>query len=255
VNARLDQRELSVREKLILCGLFLAKFDVSGLKWLGFESFTEAFNALGYSLGAKPASIKNYRDEFDPLFPNPRHGWHKRETRAYCLKVLVEYTNLDLEEFGGFIKSFSGFSLAAEGGDEAISGDDSDSVFARRLITGVAAERYFELRHTEMPEFAGYSVENTTLMGCGYDFRLRPDRAGDFLAVEVKGLREQTGSLLLTPKEHQVATRLTHRYFLCVVANFREVPMHRIFSNPLAGPLSFERTERVVVQVSWTANL
>jgi hypothetical protein len=36
------------------------------LKELSFESFVEAFNVIGYALGSKPASIKNYRDEFDP---------------------------------------------------------------------------------------------------------------------------------------------------------------------------------------------
>lgn len=56
------------RDKLILCGLFLSKFDTFGLKKLGFSSFTEAFNVLGYALEAKAMNIKNYRDEFDPYF-------------------------------------------------------------------------------------------------------------------------------------------------------------------------------------------
>ena len=57
------------------------------MKKLGFESFTEAFNVIGYAMGSQPASIKNYRDEFDPLFPNRRQGWHKRPIRDYCRKV------------------------------------------------------------------------------------------------------------------------------------------------------------------------
>lgn len=65
---------LTVRRKLILSGLYLSKFDSEGLKSLGFDSFTEAFNVIGYALGSQPASIKNYRDEFDPLFPNRRKG-------------------------------------------------------------------------------------------------------------------------------------------------------------------------------------
>ena len=69
-------QHLSHRDRQILCGLFLSKFDQKALKYLGFEGFTEAFNTLGYSLQAKPASIKNYRDELDPSFPNGRMGWH-----------------------------------------------------------------------------------------------------------------------------------------------------------------------------------
>jgi hypothetical protein len=78
-------------EKLILIGLYLSKYDSVGLKRLGLESFLEAFNVFGYAMGSKPASIKNYRDEFDPLFPNRRKGWHKRETRDYCLRVFKQY--------------------------------------------------------------------------------------------------------------------------------------------------------------------
>jgi hypothetical protein len=42
------------------------------LRNLGFETYSEAYNAMGYALGGKPASIKNYMQEFDPLFPNGR---------------------------------------------------------------------------------------------------------------------------------------------------------------------------------------
>ena len=79
---------------------------MSGLKRLGFRTFAEAYNVIGYALDSKPTSIKNYRDEFDPVFPNSRMGWHKREIRAYCKKVLVEYENLEFELFAGLIESF-----------------------------------------------------------------------------------------------------------------------------------------------------
>jgi hypothetical protein len=69
---------ISARERLILAGLYLSKYDSLALQQLGFESFVEAFNVIGYAMGSRPAAIKNYRDEFDPLFPNRRKGWHKR---------------------------------------------------------------------------------------------------------------------------------------------------------------------------------
>jgi hypothetical protein len=83
--------KLGTRDKSILIGLFLSKFDVEGLSQLGFEGFTEALNTLGLVIGAKPTSLKNYRDEFDPLFPNPRKGWHKRKLRDYCKVFYDEY--------------------------------------------------------------------------------------------------------------------------------------------------------------------
>ena len=243
---------ISQREKLILAGLYLAKYDAAGLKALGFESFIEAFNVIGYGLGARPASIKNYRDEFDPLFPNARKGWHKRPTRDYCLKVFEEYKPLDLDAFTGLVKSFVGFdenawSEVAEKGAEA----DGESQFAKRLITGLAAEHYFETVQPRLSEFKDYKVENTSRLGCGCDFRLRTETQPEFLAIEVKGLKDRSGSLSMTPKEYELAETLRKRFFLFVVKNFRETPFHEIHQDPLAGSLQFTRKERVTVQVSW----
>jgi hypothetical protein len=245
-----------MREQLILAGLYLSKYDSIGLRKLGFGSFVEAFNVIGYAMRARPASIKNYRDEFDPLFPNRRKGWHKRPVRKYCLKVFEDYKDLDLESFTGLIKSFAGYdenvwSQAQEKGEE----DEGESCFAKRLITGLAAEQYFESVQPTVPEFKDYVAENTTRLGCGYDFRLRTETQKEFLAVEVKGLRERMGTLSLTPKEHEVAAELRDRFFLFVVKNFQESPFHEIFPNPLSGRLQFTKIERVTVHVSWLTRI
>lgn len=252
----LNPQRIATREKLILTGLYLSKYDVVGVKALGFESFVEAFNVIGYALGAKPASIKNYRDEFDPLFPNTRKGWHKRPTRDYCLKVFKEYKDLDLETFTSLVKSFTGYDENVWSGvREKEEKPDGESYFAKRLITGLAAEHYFESVQPGLTEFKGYSIENTTRLGCGYDFRLQTGTRKDFLAVEVKGLKDRTGSLLLTPKEHEVANALAGRFYLFVVKNFREVPFHEIYQDPLSGKLQFAKKERVTVQVAWLASV
>jgi hypothetical protein len=252
----LNPQRIAAREKLILAGLYFSKYDSAGLKKLGFGSFLEAFNVIGYALGAKPASVKNYRDEFDPLFPNRRKGWHKRATRDYCLKVFKEYKDLDLEAFSGLVRSFVGYDENAwsevRPGEEI---EDEESSFAKRLITGLAAEHYFESVQPGLPEFNGYVLENTTRLGCGYDFRLRSAAHKDFLAVEVKGLKERTGSLAFTPKEYEVAVALNNRFFLFVVKNFGESPFHEIYQDPIAGDLQFKRKERVIVHVSWLANV
>lgn len=250
----LDPHRISTREKLILAGLFLSKFDKVGLALLGFEGFTEAFNVIGFALGGKPASIKNYRDEFDPLFPNPRAGWHHRAPRAYCARVLKEYESLDIQTFCALIKSFVGYDEKAST-EMPKDGDENESAFARRLITGLAAEHYFESVQTSLPEFNNYVLENTTRLGCGYDFRLKSKTDDPFLAVEVKGLMDKAGGLSLTSKEHNVAETLTDRFYLFVVKNFCEVPFHEVYRNPLAGSLFFEKKKRVTVQISWVASV
>jgi hypothetical protein len=247
---------IATREKLILAGLYLSKYDSLGLRKLGFESFTEAFNVIGYAMGSQPGSIKNYRDEFDPLFPNRRKGWHKRPTRGYCLKVFEKYGGLDLDSFTGLVKSFVGRDenpqTDTQVGEEEES-EEGESCFAKRLITGLAAEQYFVSVQPSLPEFEDYAVEDTTRLGCGYDFRLRTAADEDFLGVEVKGLRERTGNLSLTPREHAAAAALRDRFFLFVVKNFHESPFHEIHRNPLSGGLQFRKIERVMVHVSWLA--
>lgn len=248
----LDPGQIPNREKLILTGIFLSKFGSLGLKKLGFRTYAEVYNVVGYALGSRPSSIKNYRDEFDPIFPNSRKGWHKREIREYCKKVLDKYKKLDLESFVGLIKSFVGYD--ENDWSTVQTTDDHEkrsSGFAKRLITGLAAERYFESVHSTLPEFQGLAIENTTQLGCGYDFRLSKERSKDFLAIEVKGIRERAGSILLTPREYEVATELQDRFYLFVVKNFQKEPYHELFLNPTAGKLQFTRTERVLVQVSW----
>ncbi len=248
----LDPQRIPTREKLILTGLYLSKYDTAGVKKLGFNSFLEAFNVIGYALGQKPASIKNYRDEFDPFFPNKREGWHKRPTREYCLEVFEDYKGLDFATFTSLVKSFAGYDENAWSEVEARpKKGDGESQFAKRLVTGLAAERYFESVRCTLPDFKGCSIENTTQLGCGYDFRLSPAAPGDFLAVEVKGLMDQTGGISLTPKEYGVASILASRFFLFVVKNFRESPFHAIYQNPLATALKFRKKERVTVHVSW----
>ena len=251
-----NPERITNREKLILAGMYLSKFDSTGLEWLGFQSFAEAYNVIGYALGSQPASIKNYRDEFDPLFPNHRKGWHKRPIRDNRLKVFEEYKSLAPELFSGLIKSFMGYdeNISSEV-QETEERDEGPSGFAKRLITGLAAEQYFESVQPKLPEFHGYALENTTRLGCGYDFRLTTSNENDFLAIEVKGLREQTGSISLTPREHEAAAGMRDRFYLFVVKNFQKSPNHEIFLNPLEGAVHFTRKERTIVQVSWLARV
>lgn len=147
---------MTIRDKAILIGLFLSKFDVEGLNVLGFTSFTEAFNVLGFSIGAKPASLKNYRDEFDPFFPNPRKGWHKRETRAYCKEFYDQYKDWSLDLFSELIKSIVYAQHEIQMVLEKATKQKDESTFAKRLVTGPADR----IRLNSMPASCEASSSN-----------------------------------------------------------------------------------------------
>lgn len=249
---------LTKRELLIITGLYLSKFDQSGLARLGFKSFTEAFNAIALALKAKPASLKNYRDEFDPLFPNPRQGWHKRPLRRHCEEAYSRYGHLDLDAFVntlGTLLDEAQIRNAVENDVMDQADDDADSTFARRLITGAAAEGYFEEVFPNLGLFSGHRLENATRLGCGFDFKVSAPDTPDFYAVEVKGLRAATGNVALTQKEHRVAARLGVRYFLFVARNFADEPFHSLYHDPLNCDLQFVEKRRTVEVVTWNLRL
>lgn len=243
----------SKRDKAILIGLYISKFDGDALQKLGFDGMQQALNVLGYSVGVKPASIKNYRDEFDPFFPNPRKGWHKREIRPYCKKFLEEYSSLNFDSFTNLIESFIiedyEFTLLTS---EEEKKDYSESI-AKRLMTGVAAEEYFKVNYLKIDRFAGFQLTDTTKLACGFDFKLTQKH--DYYCVEVKGINNLTGSISMTEKEFLVAKNLKDKYCLFIVKNFSDTPIHQYYFDPVYNEIAFKKVERQILQINYLAYL
>jgi len=243
----------SNRDKAILIGLYLSKFDEEGLKELGFDAIVQAFNTLGYSIGVKPASIKNYRDEFDPYFPNQRKGWHKRSLRDYCKKILDDFSSVNFYDFTELIKSFLIPNYEIEKLVENIQKKDRSESVAKRLITGKSAEEYFKINYQTINHFKDYELKDTTSLACGFDFKLSLQTS--FYCVEVKGLNMSAGNIMMTEKEFFVANELKQQYCLFVVMNFAEKPYHEYLFDPLNSRLSFKKVERQVTQVSYSTTI
>ena len=235
-----------------MMGLFLSKYDKKALDSFGFTGFKEAFNVLGYAVETPPSSIKNYRDEFDPYFLNPRLGWHHRELRDYCRDIMERTQDLSFEMFHAIINSFVV--------DEYVEISDIKSnhpitrerkFLANRIITGKAAEEYFVMNYRNIPTFSDFNLTDTTNLGCGFDYKLSLNTANFY--VEVKEINNRQGSILMTEKEHSMAEDLLERYCLFVVSNFKDSPMHQLFFDPLhCDNLLFHRQERQVIQVSYS---
>jgi hypothetical protein len=245
-------RVFSIRDKAILMGLYLSKFDDLALKEFGFDGFMQAYNALGYSIGAKPYSIRNYRDEFDPYFPNQRQGWRNRKLREYCKKFFDEFNPLDFIPFTDLIKGFVIQNYDVEEIIESVEKKDKLESVAKRLITGRAAEEYFKINYLHIEPFAGYELKDTTNLACGFDFKL--SYSSSFYCVEVKGLNLNKGSIIMTEKEYDVAHNLKDRYCLFLVKNFIEKPNHQYVFNPLNSGLNFKKAERTVIQTSYSTS-
>lgn len=244
--------DLDKTDKATLIGLYIAKFDKQALETLGFTRFSQAWNAIGYSLGTKPFSIRNYRDEFDRFFPdNPRKGW-QRELKSRSERLFNKFDSLDFDAFTDLIKSFLIQNYEEEKAVSSIIKPDNSESVAKRLITGKAAEEYFKATYQLISDFKNYELRDTTNLACGFDFKL--SHGTDFYCVEVKGLNHNSGSIVMTEKEYEVANNLQDRYCLFLVKNFIVKPVHQYIFNPLDSDLIFKKIERTVVQIHYSTS-
>lgn len=166
-----------------------------------------------------------------------------------------KFGNLSFEEFYKLVNSFV-LDEQVDINDIRFSKTSAkhQSFVANRLITGKAAEEYFEMNYHGITPFQDYVLTNTTNMGCGFDFKL--SHAANNFYVEVKGINERNGGLLMTAKEHDMAEVLQERYRLFIVSNFRDIPTHQLFFNPLhCNNLRFQRQEQRVVQISYSIKI
>lgn len=217
------------RDKLIICGLFLAKFDTLAYKSLGFSSFMESFNILGLSLHGKPSNIKLYRDEFDLYFNNARKGWHKRGLRSYTKEIFEKYRDLDLQDFSNLVASFLIKNYQEKLQVNEFLDSKIESGFIKRVATGKAAEQYF--RDNFRQYFKDFSLLDSREFGCGFDFKMQNER--EFYYVEVKCLSASSGNFMLTEKEYTIAQNLKDKYCLYIVSNLKEKPRENVFFNPI----------------------
>ena len=89
---------LSAKEKAIVCGLYLSKFDREGVKRMGFKSISETFRAWGRLLKISPGTIRNHRDFFDAHFPNHRKGWWQAPLPSAQKKMFEKFKDHTIEE-------------------------------------------------------------------------------------------------------------------------------------------------------------
>ena len=65
----------------LIAAYYLSRFDKKGLENLGYGSWKEAFSDIEDKLDVKSTTIKNMRDDYDPLHTNNRVGCIKKIKR------------------------------------------------------------------------------------------------------------------------------------------------------------------------------
>lgn len=231
------------QKKLLITAFYLAKFNEEAVRNLGYVGFSEAFNTIGEKLEYSPNSVKNRRDDFDPLFEY-RAGWHQIELRKSHLEIVDSFDHLSEEALRAIV-----FDLLDEGSSvEFFSPVDvprQAPTYTTRGVTGKKAEAFFK------DWFAKYYPDDVLVdtrdLGCGYDFEVESSDS----VFEVKGLSGDSGGILFTDKEWMIAAEKQEDYHLVLVKEcFSDGPTVEVFSNP---HLKFNPKKQIttVINVNW----
>ena len=234
---------------------YLARFNDEALVLLGYDSWKAAFYDIGEKLDVKPNSVKNRRDEFDPLF-NHRVGWYQREMSPSRIKVAQALENLDEIQIRSIVKDIlsGGIKKDLKEKEQLLSIVSaklplSKKGFILRTPTGRAAEEYFiEYQKKFLVPESGKLIDCRD-MGCGYDFRIQNHQIEVF--IEVKGLVDFLGGVLFTDKEWKVATEKQNSYFLCIVSGINNSPQIKFIQNP-ALKLKPQKNIVTTIQINWS---
>lgn len=239
---------------------YLSKFNKVGYRRLGFRNLKEALTELSKMLNVKYNTLKNWRDEFDPLHGH-RAGWHQRPMIASRVKVANALQNLCEEEVREIVLDIldSNKLNDSENMDELLSIVKDDipnkkpkiSKYILRGPTGKKAEEFFIDQFKKNKFSILGELKDTREHGKGYDFEIRNKET--ILYVEVKGLQEIFGGILLTNKEWITAIDKKEKYYLIIVRTLKSKPVMQVIQNP-ASVLQPKKSIYTTVQVQWSVS-
>ena len=245
-------RELLEIEAIIVA-YAMSRLDAEFLRRFSCPSWRSAFASFGESLGVRPASLKNLRDEFDPIHPNTRRGWHQRPLRHNRQRVLAQFCDASDEALIEVVRRIlSGDELVRTLVAEPIAqARDRIENVAERLRTGRLAEDFF-LTHCEaICGIAHANLVDCRLEACGFDFGISTQPR---LGIEVKGIKRHRGQILFTDHEWQQANRRQDDYWLVIVGCLESDPSGKLVKNP-AQNIEVACSIRNTTAVSWQATI
>jgi hypothetical protein len=215
----------------LVVGYAMSRLDGGYLLARGCTTWRQAYAEAGGALNEASASFKNLRDEFDPIHPNPRRGWHQRPLRPDRQRVLDELQEVSddaLLELVARVLGRDDESTAEAVDSLAVTTRVAHNV-AERLLTGRRAEEYF-LTHTQpLLDIAPADVIDFRQAARGFDFGIR---GRDETAIEVKGLKERRGGIQFTDREWSEAKYRGGDYLLVVVGNLIAEPVAQVIPDP-----------------------
>lgn len=250
-----DGRTRLETEELVI-GYAMSRLDAQYLRARRCTTWQGAYREAANALSSPSTSFKNLRDEFDPVHPNPRLGWHRnrqqplRQNRQRVLDELQDVSDDALLELVSRILEREEAAIAEAIDSLAVVTKVAHNV-AERLLTGRRAEEFFLAHSVSL-----VGIETSQILDCrqsarGFDFGVfnRPE-----LAIEVKGLKQARGDIQFTDREWTEAKYRQEHYWLAVVGNLATEPVACIIRDPHSA-LRANCTYRTTVAAVWRSTV
>ena len=232
---------------------YLSRFNRAGLNNLGYSTWNQAFTDIANKLNVNLHSVKNWRDEFDPIHED-RAGWHQRPMRPSRVRVVQALETMQENEILSIVINILNGKIKEQPNNlsELLAiipkaEEKESSLLISRVPTGRKAEEIF-LKHfakTSQPVMG--TLEDTRDKGCGYDFKIKNKTT---YYVEVKGLINESGGILFTSKEWEMARKYKGNFILAVISKVDSEPKVEFIINP-AAKLNAKMSITRPVQISW----
>lgn len=237
---------------------YLSRFDKVAYENLGFGNQVETHAKIGELLSVNPQTVKNWRDEFDPLF-GYRAGWHQRPMSPSRVRVVQALEGLDEQQVYEIVKDILFKNLNSDSDEleqllNIVSTDDQikkNTSFILRAPTGSAAEKIFIEYYTENLRPIEGNLIDCRDFGVGYDFKIEGINSTSY--VEVKGISEFSGGILFTDKEWRIAKSEKNNYYLCIISNLNSQPNIIFIQNP-ASKLKPIKNVYATLQINWSVS-
>jgi hypothetical protein len=235
---------------------FLSRFNEKAYNILDYGNQGKTHIMIGNILGVNPHTVKNMRDEFDPLF-GFRAGWYQRPMSPSRIQVVEMLENFSFDQVHNLVNDIlvnKGDSYNAEEICKIVQVNESNPgelqrIYTSRGITGAKAEKIFKAHFLQiMPSFSGELID-TTLDGVGYDFK----NSLESIYIEVKGSANDQKGILLTDKEWESAKKIGVNYYLVLIYLINKKPTFLLLNNPaniLSPQLSIQRT----ITMNWNVS-
>lgn len=241
---------------------YLSRFDKEALMHLGCKTDKEAFHKIADALGILPNYIKFRRDEFDVAHPY-RKGWHKRPMTLSIINTIYALQDINEPALRTIVQDILSRGLESEISDdleplmliipeEKSKKNKQKRLYVPRNITGRKAEEIFKDWFSNNKEIFSTTKDLIDMRdyGCGYDFQIVVSDKQVY-GIEVKGLSEDEGGVLITGKEWETACTMKTDYYLVFVSNISSVPVIKIINNPYEN-FSPKRNLQTIIQINWT---